>query len=349
MNPKFLQRLRRAKFMVVVGLGGSALPLKAFVDFFQLQDRVHFLDTVDPVRWEKISKLKGAVFCVVSKSGETLEIKALLAEIVATKRLRDLLIVTDRDRGMLRAFAEAHRIETLPVPSDIGGRFTNFTVFHQAILEACGVKLKLEVARRYKEELQKDSKLLALLYRQIFESQKSILVLWGYGDKTLGFCQWAQQVLAESLGKRRKNGERTGITPLVLQGPQDQHSVLQLLSDGPQDKVLWFFESAMAKATKKRKIGDPLREFSKIGLSESLSILAESTYKTFQERLENPETLQPLQRFTWRGTEDFIRSIVLIQAFTEYAGDRLGINAFDQPGVERGKQIARELIRAKTT
>jgi glucose-6-phosphate isomerase len=41
--------------------------------------------------------------------------------------------------------------------------------------------------------------------------------------------------------------------------------------------------------------------------------------------------------------KDAVTLIVMVQAFIEYAGSRLGINAFDQPGVERGKQIAREL------
>jgi glucose-6-phosphate isomerase len=153
-------------------------------------------------------------------------------------------------------------------------------------------------------------------------------------------------VIAESLGKKRLDGKRIGVTPLALQGPQDQHSVLQLLIDGPQDKVIWFFEAALSKPTKKRKLIAIFKEFEKRGLSESLSILCESTYRTFQERLENTETHQPISRFQWKSVQDFIHSIVLLQALTEYSAARLGINAIDQPGVERGKEIARALIQA---
>lgn len=347
MNSKFIGRLKKAKHIIIVGLGGSALPLKAFIDFFQLNDRVHFLDTVDPSRWHKLSKLKGAVFCIASKSGDTLEIKALLAEIISAKRLKDVLIVTDQTKGMLRTFAAEHKIVTLPIPAEIGGRFTNFSVFHQAVLEACGVKFAplQKMARDYCSYLKRDYHILHRLYHQLFESKKSILILWAYGDRLLGFCQWAQQVIAESLGKRNAESKRFGITPIVLQGPQDQHSVLQLLSDGPQDKVLWFWESKFSTKATKRKLKAPLDIFSQVGLSESLSILCDSTFRTFEERLGNEETHQPVARFQITKVDDFIQSIVLIEALTEIAADVLKINAFDQPGVERGKEIARELIK----
>lgn len=348
-NPAFLKHLKKSKFIIVVGLGGSVLPLKAFVDFFQLQERVLFLDTVDPIRWHRFSKLKGAVFCVVSKSGETFEIKALLAELIAARRIKDLLIVTDEKKGMLRTFAEQQKIQTLSIPSEIGGRFTNFSVFHQAVLEACGIKFKplLKCAKDFAEFLKKDSRFLSDLHQQLFNAGKSILVLWGYGDRSLGFCQWAQQVIAESLGKINIRRERIGITPIALQGPQDQHSVLQILSDGPQDKVIWFFETKMAKSTRVRKLKEPFNAFNRVGLSEGLSILCESTFQTFKERLENPETAQPIARFQWASVEDFVQSIVLIQALTEYSASILKLNAFDQPGVERGKEIARSLLKAR--
>ena len=67
-----------AKRFVVIGLGGSVLPLKAFVDFFGLSDRIFFLDTVDEGAWKRIKEGEAkTLFCVASKSGETLEIKAI--------------------------------------------------------------------------------------------------------------------------------------------------------------------------------------------------------------------------------------------------------------------------------
>src|SRR4051812_25041821 len=67
---------------VVLGMGGSVLPLKGFVEAARLQTHVHFIDTVDPLRWAVAEKLPNALYCVVSKSGETLEMKALLAELI---------------------------------------------------------------------------------------------------------------------------------------------------------------------------------------------------------------------------------------------------------------------------
>ena len=334
-DSKILERFRQAGVIVVVGMGGSVLPLKAFVDFFKLQSKIFLLDTVDPDRFEIIKSLPNPLFCIVSKSGETLEIKALLDQIIEAGFSKNILTVTDSESGFLREFTKRGNLLSLPIPADIGGRFTNFTVFHRALLESQGIPFAplLQQAKKMVEHFKNDTTVLEKLFQQVFGSERHSLILWTYGDRTFGLAAWMQQVLAESLGKKTKKGERRGILPVVLKGPQDQHSVLQLLSDGPQDKVLWFFSAFHGGGV----------------LAEALSILMESTFKAFEERLANSETNQPIARFDLEANPEFlVEMIVMIQAFTEYAADRLQVNAFDQPGVERGKEIARELTRELT-
>ncbi|MBN8555896.1 MAG: hypothetical protein J0L93_10665 [Deltaproteobacteria bacterium] len=331
-DSQIIERMKQAGVIVVVGMGGSVLPLKAFIDFFQLQSKIFLLDTVDPDRFAVIKTLPNPLFCIVSKSGETLEIKALLEQIIAAGFSKNILTVTDAQKGFLREFTAKENLLSLPIPQDIGGRFTNFTIFHRALLESQGIAFEhmLKHAKKVVENFKKDASLLEKLYQQLFTSDRRNLILWAYGDRTFGLAAWMQQVIGESLGKKTKAGVRKGILPVVLKGPQDQHSVLQLLSDGPQDKVLWFFSAFHGEGV----------------LNEALQILLESTFKTFEERLANPETFQPIARFDLStNTEFFVEMIVTIQAFTEYSADRLEINAFDQPGVERGKEIARELLK----
>jgi glucose-6-phosphate isomerase len=329
-EPAVIEKIKKASTIVVVGMGGSILPLKAFVDAFQLQRRIFLLDTVDPLRFAEIRRLPQPLFCVASKSGETLEIKALLSMLLDAGFGDRILMVTDPEKGFLRQIVNEKKLPSLPIPADLGGRFTNFSVFHRALLEAQGVDFNsmLEHANKTVNKLKADPFILENLYQQLFEPNRNALILWAYGDRVHGLACWIQQVIAESLGKRAKDGTRKGILPVVLKGPQDQHSVLQLLADGPQDKALWFFS---------------FQEKSSSVLSEALNILLESTFKTFEERLSSPETAQPISRFDLASTESFVEAIVTIQAFVEYAGGRLQVNAFDQPGVERGKEIAKEL------
>jgi len=61
------------------------------------------------------------------------------------------------------------------------------------------------------------------------------MVMFAYGDALEGPMLWLRQLVSESLGK-----EGLGVTPLAVKGPSDQHSILQLLEDGPDDKIFTF-------------------------------------------------------------------------------------------------------------
>ena len=341
------EKLLKASNVVVIGMGGSVIPLKAFADAADLNEQIHFVDTVDPRCWRRVLALTNPVFCLVSKSGETLEVKALMAELVAAKKISDCIIVTDKKNGFLRDYSNKHGVPSLEIPSDIGGRFTNFTVFHRAVLERFGADFNslLDRAKKLRDELKTNSDILETLFENLFVGHQKNLILWAYGERLHGLAVWVQQALAESLGKRSKEGKRMGNLPIVLKGPQDQHSVLQLLIDGPQERALWFLTPKGLGKRTKRELTDYPDIFNKVGLNETLNILAESTYKTFEERLENKETSQPLARWNFEdGLYDVVEMLVIVQALVEYAGEKLHLNAFDQPGVERGKQIARELV-----
>ena len=129
------QLMKRYEHFVVVGLGGSVLPLKVFVKALGLEKRISFLDSLEPRQLEACLQIPSALFCVVSKSGETIEIHALLQELWAAHRQKDILIVTDAKSGSLRALAEEHGLASLTIPQEVGGRFTHFTVLHRALLE----------------------------------------------------------------------------------------------------------------------------------------------------------------------------------------------------------------------
>lgn len=323
--------MKKFEHFVIVGMGGSSLPLKVFVDAASLGDRIHFLDHLSSEALDRFLKLPQSLFCIVSKSGETLEVQTLMAEILKRSPQADLLIVTDPEKGSLRKLATERAIKTLPIPSAIGGRFTHFTPLHRALLERFQVDFSALVsqAEKKRDELKKDSSVLAKIFAIFFEHSNRNLVLFAYGSKLLGLAEWIQQAIAESLGKKTKAGNRCGIFPIVLKGPQDQHSVLQLLMDGPQTNILWFL-GMDEKASELKKVE---------------KILEDSTFQSFQERLSNAETRQPLIRWALQNDmKEITDAIVTIDAFIEYAADRLEINAFDQPGVERGKQIARELL-----
>ncbi len=346
-EPLIRDKIAQAKNIIVIGIGGSSIPLEVFLDACDLRQSIHIADTVDARRWEKLKTLENPLFFAVSKSGETLEIKALISEVLASGLKDKLIAVTDPSKGTLRDWVKRENILSLEIPSDIGGRFTHFTPFHRALLESKGINFDslLTLARQKIESLQKNPEILETLFQMLFGTKKDNLILWSYGDRFLGLARWIQQAIAESLGKLTKAGVRLGMMPIVLQGPQDQHSVLQLLMEGPQRNAFWFFTPSERPTSFTRTLEAPFDSLSRIGLPDVQRILFDSTIKSFEERLNLPETYQPMAQWQLSPQlEDIVTTLVTVQALIEYAGDRLTINPFDQPGVERGKQIARELL-----
>jgi|GEM_PF-4324115 len=346
----FQKQIDAAKQIVVCGMGGSVLPLKALVDAAGLHRKISFLATVDGFFFDSFfEQHKEAVFCIVSKSGETLEVKDILAELLHRNLESQLLVVTDLQNGSLRQWAEKNKIPSCPIPANIGGRFTNFIAFHQLLLKhfGCDTTKLMDIAQKRCAQLKEEPSLLEELYQLLFTAQISGLVLWAYGSRLDGLALWIQQALAESLGKKTASGCRHGILPTVLKGPQDQHSVLQLLRDGPQNKLIWFLTPYGAKAIQKRQLPELCRGLEEKSSDQILEVLAQATFMSFRERVSNPEESQNLIRWQFSSDElleNVVEAIVTIQAFVEYAGQRLEIDAFNQPGVERGKELTKELL-----
>lgn len=330
------QALKKFDRVLVFGLGGSILPLRALVAAEELEEKIICWDDLDLRGLDKILSDPKTLVALVSKSGETLEIQAWLSELWGKVPKERWLMVTDKTKGRLRSFTDKEKLLSIEIPSDIGGRFTHFSPFHRLLLEWAGVDYEkgLQAAVSERDRLKADASELENLFQKFYAAERvRELVLWGYGRAGYAFAAWAQQALAESLGKKSKS-LRHGKTCVLLRGSQDQHSVLQHLMDGPQFHGLWFFVEERSLEEREAHPG-----------LNALSVLAEATRRSFEERLSNPETAQVIE--TWKfplGLQEMAKAVIRLQAFVEYAGERMGIDAFDQPGVERGKEIARELM-----
>lgn len=343
----FRKKLEASDAVVVVGMGGSVLPLRVFVEFYRLQRKIYFMESPDPESWSSdIFKLEKPLFCLVSKSGKTLELTSIASFLLEKYELQNFAVVSDPG-SPLAIWAQNKELPYCPIPKEIGGRFTNFTPFHCSLLEWAKVSFDklLKMAAAERDFLLENPSVLHSIFSQIYLRPATSLILWAYGERSYGLALWMQQALAESLGKKSKDGKACGILPVVLRGPQDQHSVLQLLMDGPQDKCLWFLESWWP-SIHKLKAEAPFEMLQGQDLSRIMEILAESTFESFRERLNEPQTFQALLRWKLGDSEEaLVQAIVRTQALVEYAGHQLRIDPYDQPGVERGKEIARKLLK----
>jgi len=161
-----------------------------------------------------------------------------------------------------------------------------------------------------------------------------------YHSKLAAFSQWFVQLWAESLGKRRGE-ERVGFTPIPAVGPTDQHAQVQLFMEGPLDKFMTFIAVEQSH---------PLAVPEAVVLPEVFGYLAGVPL----HRLVEAELAATAQALAEAGQLSVTWSIpkvdaphlgalfMLFEGITAVTGQMLGIDPFDQPGVERGKVLTRQ-------
>ena len=198
------------------------------------------------------------------------------------------------------------------------------------------IKLRKNVSKYlFKEKTLKEgsTKIAKIL------SQKKIpnIVFLNYSSNLDKFLFWAQQLIAESLGKKNK-----GFFPIISTVPKDHHSLLQLYLDGPKDKLFIIF-STEEKMTKKLKINKFLKNkfflnnkrLDQIKLAQKKAILKtfkknKISFREFKIKNINEETIGELFSY-------FILETILVSKLSN-------IDPFDQPAVEEVKKITKKIL-----
>jgi glucose-6-phosphate isomerase len=360
--------------VVVLGIGGSALGAKALLNALrppawnELDDegreffpRLTVLDNVDPTTMSAALRRidpRRVLVNVISKSGGTAEtmaqylvIRKWLEDVLGSAAARHMVFTTDPAKGALREIALTEGIATLDVPPDVGGRFSVLSPVGllPAALVGIDIAALLNGARLAVENAEEDDLLKnrAALYAALLWAADStqggrIHVLMPYTDRLREFAEWFRQLWAESLGKRenrRGHTVYTGPTPLAAVGATDQHSQVQLFMEGPYDKVITFLTVG--------DFGEDLAIPERAALPAELAYLPGHTlggllraeYEATAAALSSAGRMNMTIDLPRLDTETLGELIMFYQVATGYAGAWYGINPFDQPGVEMGKQL----------
>lgn len=357
--------------VVVLGIGGSALGPIALRTALRPpgwnalpaerrggMPRLHVLDNVDPRTIDALLgtlTLARSLFVVISKSGGTAEtmaqylvVRGRLDAALGARATEHLVLVTDPAKGALRALARTEGIAAVDIPANVGGRFSVLTPV--GLLPAALVGIDVAALLRGAASMSKRCRgaelrrnpagvFATLQWLADTRAGKPIQVLMPYSDALRDFAAWFVQLWAESLGKVRPGGESVGPTPLAALGATDQHSQVQLFMEGPADKTVTFV--AVAKPETDVEIPAlhaDVPELAYLGghtLGELLDIERRATAGALARR-GRPNMTMTLERV---DAEHVGELIMLLELATAYAGSLYGVNAFDQPGVELGKQF----------
>jgi glucose-6-phosphate isomerase len=364
--------------VVVLGIGGSALgpialrtalrpPQWNLLDDAARggQPRLHVLDNVDPANIAALLArldLHRSLFVVISKSGGTAEtmaqylvVRARLNEALGDAGARErLVLVTDPQKGALRAIARTEGIDALEIPANVGGRFSVLTPVGVLPAALIGIDTGAMLAGAADMRTRCASRELganiagtwaSLQFLADTRHGRHIQVLMPYSDALRDMADWFVQLWAESLGKHRTPGDAgVGPTPLGALGATDQHSKVQLFMEGPGDKTVTFIsvEEGGSDVEIPRLHGD-VPELAYLGghrLGELLDIERRATAGALARRG------RPNMTLSFERVDPFHVGALLmfLELATAYAGRLYGVNAFDQPGVELGKQFTYAML-----
>lgn len=352
--------------VVVLGIGGSSLGAKSVVSalggpYHNLLPRaarggarIFFPDNSDPRTFTALLELlqpERTCFLAITKSGGTAETLSQLA--IATtwlgQRARDQVVaVTDPTSGSLRRIAEREGWRTLPIPENVGGRFSVLTAAGLLPIAAAGFDVRAlcagAAAMRTRCEAQDPAQnpalLLAALHWGFDGKGRNIHVFFPYADALRDVGDWYVQLWAESLGK----SPEVGPTPLRAVGATDQHSLLQLLMEGPEDKLVTFV--AVEDRGADGAIPSWYPEEGALGYlgGKTLSELIEAEQVGTQAALEAAGRPSLTLRMPRVDAHSLGELLFLWEAATAVAGMLYGVDPFDQPGVEASKRITQGIL-----
>lgn len=364
---KTADKLRDYDYVIQVGIGGSALGNLMLNEIFlgnypnkskQKRPEFYLADNPDPAKiadiWE-IVKDGSVAIIVVSKSGSTAETMSQFLWFINKLKERgdslkdNVVVITDSEKGILRPFVNEVNCDSLVVPPTTGGRYSVLSPVGLLSAAVLGIDIKGLVAgaASMRDWLSSRSSIaknplwqLAALAIYHEMHNRPMIVMMPYSSRMSYFSEWFAQLWGESLGKNGK-----GTTPIRAVGSIDQHSQIQLYTQGPDDKFFIILDvkdrgnSVVIPESDTTSL-KALSYMFGVNISDMLSMEARSTASAIK-KADKPVVFIEIDALS---PEIVGNLIFFFEYFTAFTGYMMGINPFDQPGVEQGKRYTYGLM-----
>ncbi|HEX4118887.1 MAG TPA: hypothetical protein VHX99_08800 [Rhizomicrobium sp.] len=353
--------IKGMKTVAVLGIGGSSLGGQALTALRKKTTPwVEFHDNPDPFSWDAALKrfdLKKTHFIAISKSGGTAEtlMQVLTAAEALTKAgvkslKKHFSIITEPKKSALADFADSIGASKLAHPEGVGGRYSVLTVVGVLPAILMGIDVKklrggaqaiLDATLAANTPSDAPAAMGAALHQALAaEGKLATTILWPYADKLQVFGGWWRQLWAESLGKDGK-----GSTPVSVLGPVDQHSQLQLFRDGPGNALFTLVsvdtkgKGAMVSKARAKPLGLDYLAGKKLG-----DLVDAESKATAQTLSKNG---RPVRQIHLSKVDEFEMGALMMHFMLEtiLMGKLMGVDPFNQPGVEEGKVLARQYLK----
>lgn len=358
--------------LIVLGIGGSSLGGIAVIEALKhpyraLQPngvglRVHFIDNVDGdviAALLEVLDPKTTLVNVISKSGTTTETmsaylicKAWLEQHLGASWANQIVATTDPTKGVLRPMVQKYGFRSLSVPPSVGGRYSVLSAVGTLPIALAGLDVSSLLAGAAQAQsgfenqtaFENSALQLALVAAEFAALGKPMIVMMPYSSRLKFISDWFAQLWAESLGKIRPDGTHTGTTPIRSFGATDQHSVMQLFMEGPNDKLLIFIR--LAHDTRGTLIpnsepSEPDMNYLGGKAFQTLLNAEQAATANALRTMQRPNLTINLEQLDAHNLGYLLQTLMLATAVT---GELWGIDTFNQPGVELGKKFTYGLM-----
>ena len=335
---KQLSKYKKSSNFRVVGMGGSSLGTQAVYDFLKHKIKKKFIFINDLQNKQKKETKKSFTNLVVSKSGNTIE--TIVNSNIIIKKGDKNIFITENKKSYLRILAEKLKAEIVDHNNFIGGRYSVLSEVGMLPAELMGLNTnnfkQLNVLIKNKKFFDSLVNNVASIFFLIKKKRYNSVII-NYDEKSESLFNWYQQLVAESLGKKKK-----GILPVISKMPRDNHSVMQYYLEGSQKNLFTFFYVHDDKVDKiknqnilssynflkNKKISNII--YAQKKATENVFNLKKIPFRSFEIIRRDEKALGELFCF-------FILETILL-------GKILNVNPFDQPAVELIKKETKKIL-----
>ena len=357
--------------LIVIGIGGSYLGARAVIEaltnsFYNLQTTskrktpqiLYVGNNISPVYINDLLDFiadKNVSINVISKSGTTTEPAIsfrIFREVLETKygakeAQKRIYVTTDKEKGALKTLATKEKYVTFVIPDNIGGRFSVLTAVGLLPIAVAGIDIdKLMLGAKNAQDKYNDPEIkyndcykYALIRNLLYQSGKTIEILANYEPKLHYFTEWWKQLYGESEGKDKK-----GIFPAGVDLTTDLHSMGQYIQDGQRNLM----ETVLKIHTNSSEITVQPDDQNLDGLNylagkELGYINSKAMEGTIQAHVNGnvPNLLIEIEKL---DEENIGELLYFFEKAVAMSGYLLGVNPFNQPGVEEYKRNMFKLL-----
>ena len=334
---KTIKKYKKNLNFRLIGMGGSTLGAQTLYQFLnhKIKKKFLFVDNLQAIQKKNNSKITNIV---ISKSGNTVE--TIVNTNILIKKKDKNIFITENKKNYLHILAKKLKAEVIHHNNFIGGRYSVLSEVGMLPAELMGLKPE---SFRQLNSLMKNKHFTNALISNVsstltlIKQKKYNSIIINYDEKSENLFYWYQQLIAESLGKKKK-----GLLPIVSNMPKDNHSLMQLYLDGFKNNFFTFFyvnENKSDKINNKNIL--PQLEYLKNKYSKNIIYAQKNAsenifkkkgipFRSFEIKKRDEKTLGELFCF-------FILETILL-------GKSLNLNPFDQPSVELIKKETKNFL-----